>query len=160
MISTDTIKQVWYLHSVKNMSKSQIALKLELSRNSVIKILKDKSTVNAQFIKAAQKVERESNESLLKMLQDDDRIPSIASKILSIFNDDEQLKTEIKRNGLRPLATVIGVISDKVIKASELNLRVNSPESFVAPLIVNDADQVAKIKEERRDLINSEANIS
>ena len=156
MISSDTKKQVWYLHSVKKMSKSKIALKLDLSRNSVIKILSDKSTVNAQFIKDAQKVEQQSNESLLKMLKDDNRLPSIASKILDLMNDDSLLEAEIKKNGLRPLATVLGIISDKTIKAAELDKSINKPDNPVTVEIINNAPEPPKaiIRKEEQDGIN------
>ena len=147
MISKETKKHIWYLYDIKKMSKSKIAQKVGVSRNSVIKILEDKSTVSEQFLKDAQNIERKSNESLLKMIQDDDRLPSIVSKILDIMNDDEQLTNEIKRNGLRPLATVLGILSDKSIRLAEMHKGVNSPND-VKVTIVNDADTVAKLEEE------------
>jgi len=147
MISKETKKHIWYLYDIKKMSKSKIAQKVGVSRNSVIKILEDKSTVSEQFLKDAQNIERKSNESLLKMIQDDDRLPSIVSKILDIMNDDEQLTNEIKRNGLRPLATVLGILSDKSIRLAEMHKGVNSPNN-VKVTIVNDADTVAKFEEE------------
>jgi len=147
MISKETKKHIWYLYDIKKMSKSKIAQKVGVSRNSVIKILEDKSTVSEQFLKDAQNIERKSNESLLKMIQDDDRLPSIVSKILDIMNDDEQLTNEIKRNGLRPLATVLGILSDKSIRLAEMHKGVNSPND-VKVTIVNDADTVAKFEEE------------
>jgi predicted transcriptional regulator len=155
MISSDTKKRVWYLHDVKKMSKTKIARDVGISRNSVIKILSDKSTKNEQFIKTVQKLERESNESLVEMLREDNRMPEIASKILNIMNDDEMLKNEIERYGLRPLATVFGIMSDKAIKAKELDMRSNRPEAFATTVnIVNDASHFEDEKEEEHAYTN------
>jgi len=148
MIDTDTKKKIWYLHTVKKMNNTKISQQLGVSRGSVIKVLKDESTVNEQFLKDAERIERKANESLLQMLQNDNRIPSILSKVLNKFDNDESLDKEIEKFGLKSLGTIIGIISDKVIKASELSARIERPESFSQVTIINDADEVAKYKEQ------------
>jgi len=148
MIDTDTKKKIWYLHTVKKMNNTKISQQLGVSRGSVIKVLKDESTVNEQFLKDAERIERKANESLLQMLQNDNRIPSILSKVLNKFDNDESLDKEIDKFGLKSLGTIIGIISDKVIKASELSARIERPESFSQVTIINDADEVAKYKEQ------------
>ena len=148
MIDTDTKKKIWYLHTVKKMNNTKISQQLGVSRGSVIKVLKDESTVNEQFLKDAERIERKANESLLQMLQNDNRIPSILSKVLNKFDNDESLDKEVDKFGLKSLGTIIGIISDKVIKASELSARIERPESFSQVTIINDADEVAKYKEQ------------
>ena len=161
MITKKQKEAVWTLHETEHLSKKAIALQLRISRPKVIEILNDPKNRNLQLIDSVNEINKESNQKLLDMLREDKRIPQIASKILTLFNSDEELEKEIKRSGLRGLATVIGVVSDKVIKASELYLRTENPESFIQPVtIVNDADEVAKIKQERKELMSSETAIN
>jgi hypothetical protein len=104
-----------------------------------------------------EEIKQESNESLIKMLKNDVRLPSIASKILNLMNDDEQLEKEINRNGLRPLATVLGILSDKSLKAKELDIKESKPESTTSVTIINDSDKV-KYKEDEEDYATPSVN--
>jgi hypothetical protein len=143
------------------MSKKGIALKLGISRPKVIEILNTPTHKNLQLIDTINDMNEKNNAKLLDMLRNDKRIPSIASKILTLFNDDKLLKNEIERYGLRPLATVIGVISDKVIKASELSARLDTPEAFNQVTIINNADEANEdIKEHKILMEHNEANIN
>lgn len=116
------------MSSVQNLSNSEIARRLKISRNSVIKTLKEKSTVDEQLLNSVKEIEQKNNESLLNMLREDDRLSQITGKILDYFNDDKELKREINKAGLKSLATVLGVLSDKTIKANELQIKKDQAE--------------------------------
>lgn len=148
MIKKETRQAIWALYENEHMAKAEIARKLGVSRNKVIETLKEEKYRNAHLMSSMQEMQRESNESLIKMLKNDDRLPSIASKILNLMNDDELLQAEIERNGLRPLATVLGILSDKSLKAKELDIKESRPEATTNVTIVNDSGKAFKEEEE------------
>jgi len=128
MITMKQKENVWTLFEIDKLSKTEIARRIGISRHKVIEILKDSSYKNAQFIDEVKKINEKNNESLIKLLEKDNRMHSIASRILNLFDDEEQLTKEIDKNGLRSLATVFGVISDKALKAKELVIKEDKAE--------------------------------
>lgn len=154
MISNKVKETVWTLKETEKLNNTQIARRLGISRTNVIAILKEEKYRNEHLLNAVKEIQQEHNESLLDILRNDDRTSQIMNKILDLFNDAEQLKKEIDRNGLRPLATVLGVVTDKVIKVSELDLRKDSPESFNNVVVVNNADDVAREIREHKEKDN------
>lgn len=157
MISKEKRQAIWALYENEHMPKSKIARKLGVSRNKVIETLKDEKYRNAQLLSTMEKINKESNESLINMLKTDERLPSIASKILNLMNNDEMLEAEIAKNGLRPLATVLGILSDKSLKAKELDIKENTPEASTNVTIINDSDKI-KFKEEDKEDYGTSVN--
>lgn len=157
MISKEKRQAIWALYENEHMPKSKIARKLGVSRNKVIETLKDEKYRNAQLLNTMEKINKESNESLINMLKTDERLPSIASKILNLMNDDKMLEAEITKNGLRPLATVLGILSDKSLKAKELDIKENTPEASTNVTIINDSDKI-KFKEEDKEDYGTSVN--
>ena len=142
MISNSMKETVWVLKESEHLSNSEIARRVGISRTKVIEILKQPIHKNAQLVDSYKKIKQEETESLYRMLSNDNRLPQIASQILDIMNDPEQLEKEIQRNGLRPLATVLGIISDKTLKARELEIKEVKTDTSTEDepvTIVNDA---------------------
>lgn len=159
-------KKIRFMSSVQNLSNSEIARKLKVSRNTVIKVLKEKSTVDTQLLNSVKEIEQKNNESLLNMLREDDRLASITGKILDHFDNDIELKNEIKRGGLKSLATVLGVLSDKTIKANELQIKKDQAEQHKilnTTEIMNDnfesamMEAVSKPRVDYKDLIEEDS---
>jgi DNA-binding XRE family transcriptional regulator len=167
VLTHETKEKIHLMHSVQKMSKLQISQKLGISRNTVIKILKENYTPSEQLLKDVQKVKDEHNESLIKILRDDDRLPSIVSKILNSIDNEDVIQRLVDTDNIRPLMTVVGVLGDKTIAAKrlkieegrlralekqvelkerELELRTTNPESFHTVQIINDADKYDKIE--------------
>lgn len=154
MISNKTKELVWSLYEIDNLSKSEISRKVGVSRHKVIEILKDDKNRNAQVIDSVRKFNNENNQNLVRMLRDDNRLPSIANQILDMLNDPKLLAKEIERSGLRPLATVLGILSDKSLKAVELEQKRNTTDDGVTVKIINNAPDIPISIEEEEDAIN------
>lgn len=159
MISNSMKETVWMLKETEHLKNTQIAHRLGISRTKVIEILKEEKYRNEQLMNSVKEIKQEEYKNMLDVLRKDDRTVQIVNKILDIFNDDMQLSKEIDRSGLRPLATVLGVITDKVIKISELDLRKDSPESFNNVTVINNADEMYRQAVEEEQLID-ETNIN
>lgn len=162
MLSPEMKEKIRLMHSVQKMSKLRISQETGVSRNTVIKVLKEKYTVSEQLIKDVQKVREEHNESLIEILREDKRLPNIVSKILDGIDNEDVIQRLIESGNIRPLMTVVGVLGDKtiaakrlkieearlvalekqvVIKEKELELRQSNPEAFQQDIvIVNDID--------------------
>lgn len=152
MISNEVREAVWALYENEHLSKAEIGRRLGISRNKVIETLKHEKYRNAHLINSMKEIKKEQTESLIEMMSKDTRLSSITNKILDIMNDDEQLQNEINRNGLRPLATVLGILSDKTIRIAELNKKSDTQDKAVNVTIVNDADKIAKVYSDEKDI--------
>jgi len=160
LLSNDVKEQIWVLHEVRKMNNSDIAHQLGVARNTVIKVLKDRTNRNAQFMSKIKKVEQESNENLLKMLQEDTRIPKIFNSILNRLMESSNIDDEIGKYGLKSLTNIYGVLADKhlaskklmieeraidvkertlELKEEELKARIENPDAFATVQIINDA---------------------
>lgn len=118
MISNKTKETVWMLKEKKHLSNTEIARRVEISRGKVIEILKHPKYKNEQLMDSIEEIDKEHNESLLKMLRNDDRPRQIVNKILDIINDDKQLETELKRGGFRNVVGAMKVVIDNNISLS------------------------------------------
>jgi len=118
MISNKTKETVWLLKENKHLSNTEISRRLSISRGKVIEILKQPKYKNEQLMDSIEEIEQEHNESLLKMLRNDDRPRQIVNKILDIINDDKQLETELKRGGFRNVVGAMKVVIDNNISLS------------------------------------------
>lgn len=136
MISKRQKENIWALYEIDNMSKSMISRKLGVSRQKVIDILKEPKYKNVQLIDTVKEMNKESNDNLVKILREDNRLASISTKILDIMNDPVQLEKEIERSGLRTLATVFGILSDKAMKALEMD-KANTDDNVTVKIINN-----------------------
>ena len=145
MISNKTKETVWILQETEHLNNTQIAHRLGISRGKVIEILKQPKYRNERLLDTVNELNRESNDNLVRMLKNDTRLPDIANKILNIMNNDEQLEKEIERNGLRTLATVFGILSDKAMKALEMDK--NATDDKVTVKIINNAPQEQPVVE-------------
>lgn len=160
MITKQQKEQVWTLHETQGMSKKEIALKMRISRPSVIKILNEPQWKNCHLVDTVKEIEKKSTDSLIKLIENDSRLPDTINKILNAVNKDEVIDSMIHKGDLKQLMTVFGVLSDKhfsskrikqdekriaiqermaELKERELEMRVTSPESFHTVQIINDA---------------------
>jgi hypothetical protein len=147
-------ENIWFLYETEHMSKLEISKRVGVSRGKVIEILKQPKFKNEQLLDTVNEMNRESNESLVKMLREDSRLPSIANKILNIMDDPEQLQKEIERGGLRTLATVFGILSDKAMKAIEMD-KAKTDDNVTVKIINNAPEQpVIEVSEVEQDGIN------
>ena len=154
MISNRMKENIWFLYETEHLSKLEISKRVGVSRGKVIEILKQPKFKNEQLLDTVNEMNRESNESLVKMLRNDNRLPSIANKILNIMDDPEQLQKEIERGGLRTLATVFGILSDKAMKALEMD-KTNKDDNVTVQIINNAPEQpVIEVSEVEQDGIN------
>lgn len=154
MISNRMKENIWFLYETEHLSKLEISKRVGVSRGKVIEILKQPKFKNEQLLDTVNEMNRENNESLVKMLRNDNRLPSIANKILNIMDDPEQLQKEIERGGLRTLATVFGILSDKAMKALEMD-KTNKDDNVTVQIINNAPEQpVIEVSEVEQDGIN------
>ena len=154
MISNRMKENIWFLYETEHLSKLEISKRVGVSRGKVIEILKQPKFKNEQLLDTVNEMNRESNESLVKMLRNDNRLPSIANKILNIMDDPEQLQKEIERGGLRTLATVFGILSDKAMKALEMD-KTNKDDNVTVQIINNAPEQpVIEVSEVEQNGIN------
>lgn len=174
MISNKTKELIWHLKESEQMSNTQISKEVGVSRGKVIEILKHPEYKNAQLIDKVNNINKEHNETLIKILRDDNRLPSIVSKILSGIDDDTVIKGLIDTGNIKPLMTVVGVLSDKTIaskrlkieegrlralekqvklKEQELELRQSNPEAFAQDIVIvndiEDAKEHYKVKHDK-----------
>lgn len=161
MISNATKETIWALKENEHLKNAQIARRLGISRTKVIEVLKQPKYRNEQLLDSMKEIREEYNQSLLKSLKSDGRTNQIINKILTIVNSDETLNKELqKQGGFRNIMGAMKVIVDTTAKAisndieerkilvqertlelkeKELNARLENPEAFVVPVIINDA---------------------
>ena len=166
MLSRNEKEKIWYLYENEQMSKSAIATKLGLSRNTVIKVLSSPLPYNEQLMSEIKEIQDKKNAELLELIKNDNRLPDTVNKILNAINSDEVINRVVKENnGLRNLMTVMGVLSDKHIagkrveqderrlniqermadiKERELNARLENPDAFTNITIIDDSETASK----------------
>lgn len=152
MVNEKTRAMIWALYENEQMSKTNIALKLGVSRNTVYKTLANEKYKDEQIHTKVKKLVDQKTESLIDALINDTRPKEIIDKYLDILNDDEIIKKELTTNGIRTIVGSMKILVENQIKIKELNKK-SEPNVFVTPVIVNDADEAAKIvnKQEEQD---------
>lgn len=124
MLSNKQKDQIVILKTIERKNNTEIARLVGVNRGTVIKVLKEGWEVNQQFLDTYNENVQQQTKEMLEMIKGDERLTSITGKILELFNNDEELKREIQKSGLKSLATIYGVLADKVIRVSDLHLRV------------------------------------
>jgi hypothetical protein len=171
--------EVHILKEVRNLNNTDIAHSLGISRNSVIKILKEESTVDEQTFTELKKLEQDNDKQLFKMMISDNRLATIFNTVLTKLTMPQNIDDEIERFGLKSLTNIYGVLADKhlaskrlmieeralqvkertlELKEQELQARLDNPDAFATVTIINDADEVVKYTKEYNDLIRHESN--
>jgi IS30 family transposase len=124
VLSNKQKDQIVILKTIEHKNNTEIAQLVGVNRGTVIKVLKDGWKVNQQFLDTYKETVQQQTKEMLDMIKGDKRLTSITGKILELFNSDEELEKEIQKGGLKSLATIYGVLADKVIRVSDLHLRV------------------------------------
>jgi hypothetical protein len=161
-ISKATKEMVWSLHEIDKCPKTEIAKRVGISRQKVYDILADETNKNRHLQDTVKDIREEYTKSLIDLLRNDNRLPNIVNKILDGIDDINVIERMIAKDDLKPLMTVVGVLSDKTIatkrlaieerriatqeksvqlKEQELELRTSNPEAFQQDIvIVNDIE--------------------
>lgn len=149
---------------------STVAKRLDIAVNTVknVWLKKDKDTDLCKVVQSYAKVKKESNETLIEMLNGTQyaNITKNAMDLLTTAN----MQKEINNRGIKALITITGISYDKTmaykrlmiderkldlaertlaLKEQELQARIDNPEAFSNIIIVKDTDEIAlHIKEE------------
>ena len=127
MISDKTKEDVWTLHTTKQMSKKDIALSLGISRPKVIEILREPKWQNFTVIDKVNKINEKAHQNLVDMLTNDRRIPQLLNRVLEELNTKDDNNNDVvtrlvAKDDIRPLMTMIGVLSDKNMATQKLTM--------------------------------------
>jgi len=68
-------------------------------------------------------VKEKQNEILLEKIMNDNRLNKAVDMILDLIVDEDTLKNELKKNGLRNLTGLLGTITDKGLKYADLQVK-------------------------------------
>ena len=121
MLSEKKKAMIWALHENEHCTKVEIAQKLGVSRNTVTKILKDKTCRDEQTSAKVKKLVDKRTESLIEGMVNDQRPKIIVDNILDLLSDPEVMKKELEAKGIHPIVGAMKVIVENQIKLAELN---------------------------------------
>lgn len=163
MLSKETKEHIWFLYKSEQLSKTEIARRIGISRGSVYNVLNEPMPVNEQIVNDVKKAREESNKKLLDLLRNDDRMTGVSNKILNAINDTDIIDNmKVTPQGLKSLMTVFGIVNDKHIaakritleerrvraterladlKEKELEMRMVNPDVFQDVVIIDDAKE-------------------
>ncbi len=168
----ETRKQCFILYD-DLQSYSAVGRKLNLAPNTVKNIVTNKDFI-AKFNPLLQQIaiiKKDSNEKLLDIIQSTQYKATTELALGKL--DSETLDYEIGKNGIRSLIALIGNSFDKgmayerlqlderkvdiaertlTLKETELQARIDNPDAFNEVIIINEANEVARITRERKEL--------
>lgn len=121
MVDEKIKAMVWALYENEHMTKSDIATKLAISRNTVYKVLNNEKYKNEQINNKVKKISDKHTTTLIESLVADDRPKQIIDKYLDILNNDEVISNELKSSGIRTIVGAMKILVENQIKIKELN---------------------------------------
>lgn len=130
------IEALWLADS----SKTEIANKLGVTYNTVKRHVNNlqkknanknaKKSINAKNERLVQTIREEvieikekQNKKLLDTIINDDRMTKAADLILGILCDEDTLRNELNKGGIRGLTGLLGMITDKAVKYADLDIK-------------------------------------
>ena len=158
------IRQMFILQS-EGMSYNKIGERLNVAPNTVRTHLNKKDNIakHGDLLHEIEEINQKSNHDIIELIKSN-RYSEIANNIVDMFNKDN-LEEERQSNGIRNLISLLGNTVDKTIKLKnleirekeleislrqlelkekELNARLENPEAFVTPIIIDDSQSVAE----------------
>lgn len=142
MLNEKTRAMIWALYENEQMSKSDIASKLGISRNSVYKVLSNEKHKNEQINHKVKIISDKHTESLIESLIEDDRPKQIIDKYLDILNNDEVISKELAINGIRTIVGAMKIVVENQIKLREINKANNTV------IIENNINEIVRLMNE------------
>lgn len=118
-------------------SKTQIAKRVGVVYNTVsnyINKLEKKTTNKNEINEKNEKLQKdirdevieikeEQNRKLIETIINDDRMTKAADLILDILTDEDTLRAELTKGGIRGLTGLLGMITDKGLKYADLEIK-------------------------------------
>ena len=121
-LSNNKIEQIKSLFK-KGFTEEQISQTVGISRNTARKYKPKKNEQrqleNEQFEQNVNNVIKERNEEWLERLRKDDRQYKLTDIMLNLLTDEDMMKNEIEKNGIRNIIGAYKIITETGIKLAQ-----------------------------------------
>lgn len=121
-LSTTKIEQIKSLFK-KGLTEQEICTSVGISRNTARKYRPKKNEQrqleNEQFERNVQEVINVRNEEWLERLRKDDRQYKLTNIMLDLLTDEDMMRNEIQKNGIRNIVGAYKIITETGIKLAQ-----------------------------------------
>jgi len=152
------IEALWLIDE----SKTSIAKKVGCVYNSVNKYIKElekktknkneKNEKNEILQKSIREqvveIKEQQNLKLIETIINDDRMSKAADLILDILTDEDTLRAELSKGGIRGLTGLLGMITDKGLKFADLDIKRKQQKDGYNITIDNNVGKILELMSE------------
>jgi hypothetical protein len=93
-------------------------------------------------------IKEEQNRKLVDTIINDDRMTQAANLILDILTNEDTLRAELNKGGIRGLTGLLGMITDKGLKYADLQLKKKQSKDGYNVLIENNIGKIIDLMSE------------